>query len=174
MTVGSIVFLLQWRKTPEGKLAIDRFVYRLPIFGPLVQKIAASRFTRTFGTLIESGVSIVPSLEIVERAVGNAVVARAISQARVSISQGQGMARPLADTGIFPPMLTEMVAVGEETGALEKMLNQVANFYDAEVATSVESLTSLIEPMIMVLLGGVVGFIVIAIVMPMLDVSSLM
>lgn len=173
--IGAVVFgVSRWRKTPAGKLAIDRFLYKLPVFGPIVQKVAVSRFTRTFGTLVESGVNIVPALEIVERAVGNAVVSKALAQARISISQGQGMARPLSDTKVFPPMLTEMVAVGEETGALEKMLHQVAEFYDQEVERAVEGLTALIEPMIVILLGGVVGFIVIAIVLPMLDISSIM
>jgi type IV pilus assembly protein PilC len=140
----------------------------------VIQKIALSRFTRTFGTLLQSGVSIVPAMEIVERAVSNAVVAGAVGQARLSISQGQGMARPLAETKAFPPMLTEMVAIGEETGALEKILSQVADFYDSEVETAIESLTSMIEPAVVVMLGGVVGFIVISIVLPMLDLSSVM
>ncbi|MGE5598715.1 MAG: type II secretion system F family protein [Bacteroidota bacterium] len=173
--VGLSIFgLAQWRKTPGGKYQIDRFILKLPVFGPLVQKIAVSRFVRTFGTLIESGISVVPAMEIVERAVGNAVISKALGEARISISQGQGMAKPLQQTGAFPPMLSEMVAIGEETGALEKVLAQMADFYDSEVETAVENLTSMIEPMVMILLGGIVGFIVVAIFIPMLDMANVM
>lgn len=174
VAAGAVFGLIRYRQTPAGKLAIDRLLYRLPVIGPVVQKVAVSRFTRTFGTLIESGVSIVPALEITQRAVGNAVVSKAISQARVSISQGQGMAKMLAETGAFPPMLTEMVAIGEETGALEKVLTQVSDFYETEVETAVEGLTAMIEPMVVVMLGGVVGFIVVAIIMPVLEMGSAM
>lgn len=169
---GAVYGLFRYRQTPAGKLATDKFLYRMPIIGPVVQKTAVARFTRTFGTLIESGVSIVSALEITQRAISNAVVSKAIAQARVSISQGQGMARMLAETKAFPPMLTEMVSIGEETGALEKVLTQVADFYESEVETAVEGLTAMIQPMVVVLLGGVVGFIVVAIIMPVLEMGS--
>jgi type IV pilus assembly protein PilC len=140
--------------------------------GPVIQKLASARFTRTLATLLESGLMITLSLEMVERAVGNTVIANAIGEARVNVTQGTGLAKPLIERKVFPPMVTQMIAVGEETGELSTMLNQVADFYEKEAGYAIESLTKLIEPTIMIGLGTIVALIVAAVMIPMFTLST--
>ncbi len=158
--------------TPEGQLVIDRALLRLPVLGDLIRKSAVSRFTRTLGTLIGSGVSILEGLEITARTAGNRVMHDAILRSRTSIAGGDTIAAPLQRSGVFPPMVTSMIAVGEQTGGLDDMLAKVADFYDAEVDVSVSTLLSLLEPVMIVLLGVVVGGMLIAMYLPIFDMVN--
>jgi len=162
----------RYRKTPEGSRQLDALIIKLPVFGPMTLKIAVARFTRTLGTLVRSGVPIILALEVTEKTAGNSVVAAGIAAAKESIKEGETISGPLAASGVFPPMVTQMIAVGEETGALEIMLNRIADFYDREVKFMVESMTSLIEPFLIIFLAVVVGGIVASIMLPMFDVFS--
>jgi type IV pilus assembly protein PilC len=148
-------------------MRFDRFKLRVPIFGPLVHKVTLSRFSRTFGTLISSGVPIMQALEVVAGAVDNKVVTKAVEEVRTSIREGESIALPLQASGIFPPMVVQMTAVGEETGQLDGMLNKVADFYDAEVETTLAQLTSILEPLLILFLGFIVGFIVLSFYLPL-------
>lgn len=168
-TVGGIRFLYN---TPKGRQSIDRILYNLKIIGPVIQKLASARFSRTLATLLNSGIMIIPSLEMVERVVGNTIIASAIAEARLNITQGTGLAKPLIEKGVFPPMVTQMITVGEETGELSRLLEQVADFYEKEAGYAIETLTSLIEPAIIIVLGVVVAIIVAAIMIPMFEMSS--
>jgi type IV pilus assembly protein PilC len=170
--VGVVFGLFQYRKTPAGKKRFDEIFFKMPIIGGVVRRLANARFTRTLATLLESGVLITTSLEIVERAVGNTVVATALNSARVNLTRGSGLAGPLQNTGIFPGMVTQMVAVGEETGELSTMLNQVADFYEKEAGYAVESLTAMIEPAMIVGMGGIVAVIVSSVMLPLFEISS--
>ncbi len=170
--VGTVLGFKLYYDTPTGRRKVDKFLFNLKIIGPVIQKLASARFSRTLATLLESGLMITISLEMVERAVGNTVVADAINKARVNITQGTGLAKPLMERKVFPPMVTQMIAVGEETGELSTMLNQVADFYEREAGYAIESLTTLIEPAIMVCLGGVVALVVAAVMIPMFSLSS--
>jgi type IV pilus assembly protein PilC len=170
---GLIAGFRYWKKTPSGKMIWDGFTLRVPIFGPLVRKLALAKFTRTFGTLVAAGVPILSALDIVADTAGNEVVAQAVKKSRSAIKEGETIAKPLGESPVFPSMLVQMIAVGEETGALDAMLNKIADFYDEEVGAAVESLTSLIEPLMMATLGGVVGAMVIALYLPMFSVISL-
>ena len=158
--------------TPEGQLVIDRALLRVPVLGDLIRKSAVSRFTRTLGTLIGSGVSILEGLEITARTAGNRVMHDAIMRSRSSIAGGDTIAAPLQRSGVFPPMVTSMIAVGEQTGGLDDMLAKVADFYDAEVDVSVSTLLSLLEPVMIVLLGVVVGGMLIAMYLPIFDMVN--
>jgi type IV pilus assembly protein PilC len=169
---GIVLGVKFYYDTPAGRRKIDKLLFGLKVVGPVIQKLASARFTRTLATLLESGLMITLSLEMVERAVGNTVVADAISKARVNITQGTGLAKPLMERKVFPPMVTQMIAVGEETGELSTMLNQVADFYEKEAGYAIESLTKLIEPAIMVCLGGVVAMVVAAVMIPMFSLST--
>lgn len=153
--------------TETGRFQWDKFKLRVPVFGPLMRKVTISRFTRTLGTLITSGVPIMQALEVVAKAVENKVVAQAIDNVRSSIREGESIAVPLQNSGLFPPMVIQMTAVGEETGTLDTMLQKVADFYDAEVESTLEQLTSILEPILIMFLGGVVGFIVVSFYMPL-------
>lgn len=153
--------------TKNGKYAIDKMGLKLPVFGPLMQKVAVARFTRTLGTLIRSGVPILISLEIVEEASGNAVLAKAVRDVREEVKQGGSINSQLSKTQIFPPMVVSMISVGEETGELDSMLAKIADFYDSEVEAAVEALTSLLEPIMMVFLGGMVGAVIVGMYLPM-------
>ena len=164
--------LKRYYNTPAGRLKIDGFSLKLPVLGDLIRKIAVARFTRTFGTLIQSGVPIMDSLEIVARTAGNVVVENAIMAARTSVGEGKTLAEPIGKTGVFPPMVVQMISVGEATGALDAMLGKIADFYDEEVDTAVAMLTSLLEPALMVFLGTVIGFIVIAMYLPIFKMAS--
>lgn len=162
-----------WTGTEGGRRIWDGAKLRAPVFGSMVRKIALAKFTRTFGTLVSAGVPILSALDIVSDTAGNAVVANAVKNARSAIKEGETIAKPLGESSVFPSMLVQMIAVGEETGALDAMLNKIADFYDEEVATAVEGLTSLIEPLMMASLGGIVGAMVIALYMPMFQVITL-
>lgn len=170
--IGGFILLKRWIKTPKGRRKLDAFKLKLPVFGILIHKMSLSRFSRTLGTLVSSGVPILQALEITCNTVGNALVAEAVESVRAGVKEGDSIARPLGQSPLFPPMVTQMLAIGEETGALDTMLNKVSDFYDSEVATTVESLTSLLEPLLIVFLGLVVGTIVIALYMPIFSLIS--
>lgn len=171
VVVGLIVIavfaLRRYIATPSGRMRFDRFKLRVPILGPLVHKVTISRFARTFATLISSGVPIMQALEVVAGAVDNKVVTKAVEEVRTSIREGESIALPLQSSGIFPPMVVQMTAVGEETGQLDGMLTKVADFYDAEVETTLAQLTSILEPVLILFLGFVVGFIVLSFYLPL-------
>ncbi len=170
---GGVWLLKKWMKTPQGQEKIDDISLKLPVFGILLKKVAIAKFTRTLGTLIKSGVPILQGLETVAKTSGNKVIERAIMSSRDSIKEGGRISDPLKRANIFPPMVIQMIAVGEETGALDTMLNKIADFYDQEVDTAVKGLTSMIEPLIIVLLGLVIGTIVIAMFMPMFSLGEM-
>lgn len=165
--------LFRFIKTPRGKLIFDKITLKLPIVGDLVRKIAISKVTRTLGTLIKSGVPIIDALIIVGKTSGNMVIERAIDTAQNRVREGESITKPLAETGVFPPMVTEMISVGEETGELEKMLSKVADFYDQEVETSVSGLTATIEPAMIGFLGVFVGGMVISLYLPIFNLSKI-
>lgn len=162
----------QYYKTEQGRWNIDKLKLRIPVIGELVQKMAISRFSRTFGTLVNSGVPVLRALEIVAETAGNVVIARAVDQARASVREGQRISAPLAASGMFPQMVTQMMDIGEETGRMSEMLIKIATFYDNEVDVAVKALTSLIEPMLIIFLGGIVGFIVGSIMVPMFSLIN--
>ena len=164
---GVIVFFKLLVKFPLGKFALDWVSYNLPIFGPIVSKTAVSRFSRTLGTLMSSGVPVLQALSIVKETSGNEVVANAIQKVHDAVKEGEGIAKPLGETHVFEDMVISMVEVGEETGKLSEMLNKVADTYEDEVDNAVSALTSLIEPLMIVALAGIVGSIVIALFMPL-------
>ncbi|MFA6030360.1 MAG: type II secretion system F family protein [Elusimicrobiota bacterium] len=160
-------------KTPAGRKYIDGKMLKAPVFGILLKKVAVAKFTRTLGTLIKSGVPIMQGLETVAATAGNMVIEEAVLSARENIREGGRLADPLKKSGLFPPMVTQMISVGEETGSLDTMLIKIADFYDQEVDTAVKGLTSMIEPLVIVFLGTVVGGIVIAMFMPMFEMGSM-
>ncbi|MGM9992451.1 MAG: type II secretion system F family protein [Candidatus Bruticola sp.] len=162
-----IVLLKRYIETPAGRKQYDQLKLNLPVFGLLNKKVAISRFCRTLGTLLSSGVPIMQSLEIVGKASGNEVIAATVTRIRDSIREGESIASPLGASGMFPPMVTQMVAVGEETGNLDAMLSKIADFYDTEVDYLLSSLTSMLEPIMIVGMGGIVGFIVISVFLPL-------
>jgi type IV pilus assembly protein PilC len=164
--VGSVVLIKMISRTDKGRYAIDSAKLRLPVFGDLLLKTAVSRFARTFGTLISSGVPVLRALEIVSDTAGNRVVSETVVRARHSIKEGEKISTPLFGSRIFPVMVTQMIAIGEETGRLDQMLDKVSNFYDDEVDNTLKSLTSLIEPLMIVGLGLIVGFIAISVISP--------
>ena len=171
--IVALVFALRsYYGTPGGRMAIDRLVLKLPIFGLLVRKIAVARFCRTLSTLLASGVSILEALDITARTSGNAVIEQAILTTRKSIERGETIAQPLKETAVFPPMVVQMIGVGEATGALDTMLAKIADFYEEEVDVAVAGLLTLLEPLMIAFLGGVVGGIVIAMYMPIFDLIS--
>ena len=145
---------------------------KMPIFGSLFQKVALSRFSRTFSTLIRSGVEILGALEIVAATSGNRVIERAVNHARDAIRAGESISKPLQDSGVFPPMVVRMVAIGEKSGALEELLEKIATFYDDQVTAAVDQLTSLIEPLMLAIMGAIVGGIVVAIWMPIFKMQQ--
>ena len=160
-------------KTDKGHRLVDNYTLKAPIFGILLKKVAVARFTRTLGTLIKSGVPIMQALETVAQTAGNVVIAEAVMLTRESIREGGHLSDPLKKSGIFPSMVTSMISVGEETGALDIMLSKIADFYDQEVDTAVKGLTSLIEPIVIVVMGVVIGSIVVAMFMPMFGLGEL-
>ena len=170
---GIMVFFYNWRKTKSGRFTTDRFLLTMPIFGPLILKSSVAKFCRTLGTLIRSGVNILYALEITAKTANNAVIEAAVMKTRASIQAGESLTKPLAESEIFPPMVTRMIDVGEKTGALEGMLVKIADFYEDQVNAMVAGLTSLIEPLLIVFLGVVVGFIVISMFMPMFKMIEL-
>jgi type IV pilus assembly protein PilC len=160
-------------KTPEGRAAWDRMKLKIPIFGELARKTALARFSRILGVLNRSGVPILQSLDVVGETVNNSLMSKAIADVQKSVKEGESLAKPLGRHNVFPPMVVQMLTVGEETGALDTMLEKVAAFYDDEVTATVDSLTALIEPIMIVAVGGAVGLSVIALYLPMFNVINL-
>jgi type IV pilus assembly protein PilC len=159
--------------TDKGRWMVDSLSLKAPIFGLLLKKVAVAKFSRTLSTMMSSGVPILEGLNIVSKTSGNRVVENALLKTRQSISEGRSIAEPLADTGIFPPMVVQMIAVGEATGALDSMLNKIADFYDDEVDAAVTAMTTLLEPIMMVFLGGIVGAMIIAMYLPIFKMAAL-
>lgn len=175
VVAGAVGFSFLFKKainTERGRLAFDGFLLKLPLFGPLLKKVAVARFTRTMGTMLSSGVPIVDALEIVSKASGNRVIELALLEVREKVSGGSRMGDPLAKTEIFPNMVVQMISVGEQTGAMDVMLGKIADFYDDEVEATVDGLTSLMEPMMMVILGGIVGTILVAMYLPIFSIAG--
>ncbi len=171
--IAAVVGFVQIRKSEGGKVATDKIFLRLPIFGVILKKVAVAKFTRTLSTLIGSGVPILEGLEITAKTAGNKVIEYAVMEVRTAVSEGKTLAEPLMKSKVFPPMVTHMIAVGESTGALDVMLSKIADFYDDEVDNAVANLTSMMEPMLMVFLGGSVGFIVVAMYLPIFKLITL-
>jgi type IV pilus assembly protein PilC len=170
---GALAFLIRYiYGKPKGKKFFHRLFLKLPIVGDVLRKIAVARFTRTLGTLLSSGVPILDALEIVAKTAGNVIIEDAIMYARLRISEGKNMAAPLTETNVFPPMVVQMVGVGEQTGALDAMLNKIADFYEEEVDVAVGALTSLIEPVMMVGIGGTVGVVLISMYLPIFTIAG--
>jgi type IV pilus assembly protein PilC len=165
-------FFYARKKNLRFRRATDSIFLKMIIFGPLLQKVAVARFTRTLGTMIASGVPILDGLEIVARTAGNVVIEEALMDVRSAISEGKTIAEPLQESGVFPGMVVQMIAVGEETGAMENMLSKIADFYDEEVDAAVEALTALLEPAMMVFLGGTVGGLLIAMYLPIFKIAE--
>jgi type IV pilus assembly protein PilC len=170
LIAGSIVGIKVLMRTDRGRYAVDALKLKLPVFGDLILKTSISRFARTFGTLITSGVPVLRALEIVADTAGNRVISDIVARARVSIKEGDKISTPLFGSKIFPVMVTQMIAIGEETGRLDQMLGKVANFYDEEVDSTLKSLTSLIEPLMIVGLGVIVGFIAVSVISPIYSI----
>lgn len=170
--VGGIWSLKNWYMTKEGKFTIDFLLLQTPVIGDILKKVAVARFTRTFGTLTRSGVPIITALDVVKDSADNAVLARAVEAVQAKVQEGGTISGPMSESKLFPPMVTQMVAIGEETGQLESMLEKVADFYDVEVGTAVDGLTSLLEPVMIVTLGGLVGAIVVGMYLPIFTVIS--
>lgn len=167
-----VIGIQRYYKTEGGRRNIDRFMLNMPALGTVVRKGAVARFTRTLGTLISSGVPILNGLDITARTAGNKVIEEAVLATRESISQGNTIADPLKESGVFPPMVTQMISVGEQTGALDEMLEKIATFYDSEVDTAVDAMTSIIEPIMIVVMGLIVGGMLIAMYLPMFKIVS--
>ncbi len=175
IVVGLILFIFAFKKfhtTEKGRAIIDKNILRLPVFGDLIRKVAVSKFTRTMGTMLSSGVAILEALEIVAKTAGNKTIEQAVYSVRSDIAEGRTMADPLIESGVFPSMVCQMIAVGESTGALDAMLEKIAVFYDEEVDQAVENLTALIEPFMLVFLGITIGGLVIAMYLPVFKMAS--
>lgn len=173
MIIGFVIFFRRFKQTDRGRLIIDKIKLKLPVVGVLFHKTAMSKFSRTLGTLLSSGVPILGALEITGETTGNAVVTAALEDVRASVKEGETIAKPLENASVFPPMVTQMIAIGEETGALDVMLTKVSEFYDSEVNAAVDGLTSMLEPILIVFLGGSVGLIVIALYLPIFRVITM-
>ena len=174
--IGVIVIVVAGRmylSTPVGRMQADQLSLNLPVFGPLIRKVGIARFARTLATLIKSGVPILGALDIVAKTAGNKVIEQAVMSARSSIREGENISDPLAESKVFPIMVTRMIAVGEKTGELEKMLSKVADFYESEVDATVAGLTSLIEPLVIAFLGIVIGGIAVTLLLPVFNITSL-
>jgi general secretion pathway protein F len=169
--IGGYAFTY-WRGTTEGRMKWDGFLLKVPVVGKLIQMLSVARFSRTLATLLGSGVALLPAMDIVRKVLGNAVLEKVIVDAIGSIREGQSIAEPLKRSGKFPPIVTHMIAIGEKSGQLENMLESVSDAYDNEVETRVQLLTSLLEPLMIVVMGGAVGFIAVSILMPLIQMSS--
>jgi type IV pilus assembly protein PilC len=165
--IGGIFGLKVWYQTPQGRMVLDTIVLKLPVIGPLMRKIAVARFTRTLGTLISSGVPILEGLDITAKTAGNAVVEQALQKVRRSLEEGKSLTEPLKESEVFPGMVTQMIAVGEQTGAMDAMLQKIADFYEEEVDAAVKDLLTALEPIMIVFLGVVVGGVVISMYLPL-------
>ena len=170
--IGVAVGAMYFYRSPFGKHFVHKALLKLPIIGPVMQKIVVARFARTLGTLLASGVPILDSLEIVAKTAGNLIVEEGLRYARDRISEGRNLAEPLAEVAVFPGMVVQMVSVGEQTGALDQMLNKIADFYEEEVDVAVAALTSLLEPMLMVIIGSMVGTVLIAMYLPIFSLAG--
>ena len=173
--VGTIMFIFAFRRfyrTEKGKVLMDDFVLKLPLFGDLIRKAAVAKFTRTTGTMLSSGVAILDALEIVAKTSGNKTIEKAVFDTRTAIAEGRTMSDPLAESGVFPSMVCQMIAVGESTGALDAMLTKIADFYEEEVDQAVENLTSLIEPFMIVFLGVIIGGLVVSMYLPIFKMAA--
>ena len=173
LIIGIFAFRKMVLGTPKGRLWFDRTSLRLPVFGTLIRKVAIAKFSRTLATLVRSGVQILAALEIVSETAGNRVIAEAVLRVKTSIREGENIAGPLASSGAFPPMVVRMIAVGEQTGRLDEMLGKIADFYEEQVDTAVSGLTSALEPLIICVLGVIVGSIVFAIFMPIFKMATI-
>ncbi len=171
-TVALVSGLIYSYRVPPGKRFWHNLFLTAPILGPVMRKIAVARFTRTLGTLLSSGVAILEAMNIVAKAAGNVIIEEAINTTADRVREGRNMADPLLETKAFPPMVVQMIGVGEQTGALDQMLNKIADFYEDEVDVAVAGLTSLLEPLMMVVIGGIVGFILIAMYLPIFDLAN--
>lgn len=171
--VAIVISIVQWHKTEKGGLYLDGLVLRLPIFGELLKKVAISRFSRTLATLIQSGVPILESLDIVQSTIGNKVLERVVENVKNNVREGESIAAPLEKSSVFPTMVCRMIAIGEKSGQMEKMLLKISEFYDDQVDAAVEALTSIIEPLIIGVLGIVIGFIVIALFLPIISITNI-
>ncbi len=167
-----VTMIKKYYGTPGGRLKIDALLLKAPVISELIRKSAVARFTRTLGTMISSGVQILDGLEIVSKTAGNKVIENAIMEARVSISQGKTVAEPIGQSGVFPPMVVQMIAVGEATGAMDNMLNKIADFYEEEVDAAVDALTAMIEPLLMVFLGTALGGLIISMYLPIFKLAG--
>jgi len=170
--VGCFFALRAYYRSEKGRAIIDALLLKLPVVGTLIRKVAVARFTRTLGTLVSSGVPILEGLRITARTSGNRVVEKAVMQCRAAVTAGKTLAEPLKASGVFPPMVIQMISVGEQTGALDAMLSKIADFYDDEVDVAVGALTSMIEPVMMVFLGGVVGGFLVAMYLPIFSIAG--
>ena len=170
--IAAVIGVVSVVRTRAGRRFLHRMILWLPIMGPVMQKIAVARFTRTLGTLLSSGVPILDALDIVAKTAGNIVIEESLIYCRSKISEGKNLADPLREANVFPGMVVQMVAVGEQTGALDTMLNKVADFYEDEVDVAVAALTSLLEPILMVIVGGMVGTVLIAMYLPIFDLAG--
>ena len=172
--IGGLIFgFRKWKKTEAGRKQWDRFKLKVPKIGPVVLKVTMARFSRTLSTLVSAGVDIIQALEITGQTAGNWMVENALGDVRAKVHEGVPIAQPLVDNPIFPPMVSQMVKIGEETGELEKMLGKIADFYEDEVDAAISSLTSIVEPLMMIMVGAMVGVIVIAMYLPMFRMLSL-
>jgi type IV pilus assembly protein PilC len=170
--VAIYIAISRFYKTEKGRWTIDSLILKAPVFGPLLRKVAVAKFSRTLSTMMSSGVPILEGLSIVSKTSGNVVVEAALVKTRQSISEGRTISEPLLETGIFPPMVVQMIAVGEATGALDAMLSKIADFYDDEVDAAVDAMTALLEPVMMVFLGGIVGGMIIAMYLPIFKMAG--
>ena len=173
LTIGFVQFLKRYKKTERGRMQIDAFKLRVPVFGNLFHKSALSRFSSTLGMLLKSGVPILQALDIVVDTVNNRVISKAVVDVQNSVREGESIAKPLSKHKVFPPMVVQMLAVGEETGQVDTMLEKCADFYDQEIEATVDALTSLLEPLLICVLGGAVGGMVVALYMPMFKIIEL-
>jgi type IV pilus assembly protein PilC len=171
--LGGIAFGLPAAiRTKKGRELFDKLILKTPILGNVLRKVAVARFTRTMGTLLSSGVAILDAMEIVAKTAGNTVIQDAIMYTRQKISEGKNMAEPLMETRVFPPMVVQMIGVGEQTGAMDAMLQKIADFYEDEVDVAVAALTKLMEPLMMVFLGGIVGGLIISMYLPIFEMAG--
>ncbi len=173
LVVGAFIAVVYYVRTERGRFFFDRIILRVPIFGRLVRIIATTRFSRTLGTLLVSGIPVVRAMNIVKNIVNNRVIAEAIEDSQESIVEGQSIAAPLARSGVFPPMVTDMIAIGENTGQLEQMLLKVSDAYDNQIETTVTGLTSILEPFLILIMGGIVFFIVLAVLLPIFEMNRM-
>jgi general secretion pathway protein F len=170
---GGIYWFRRWRNTEEGRKKWDIFVLEVPLIGPLMTMVAVTRFSRTLATLLASGVPVLTAMDITRNVLGNTELMRVVENARESVREGEGIAKPLREAGRFPPMVTHMIAVGEQSGQLEEMLIHVADAYDQQVEVRVGAMTSILEPLMIVVMGAVVGGIAFAILMPLLQLNEM-